>query len=429
MKKSIVFVLIGAAVAAACTKESATSAGDLVKMTFSADADPVTKTSLHTDGKSVNWTAEDKISVFADGAGTPVAFTASSVDGVNATFTGYAQTGEDFVALYPHDASATLSGTTLTTSIPAVQTAIKGGFADDLNLMVATTTKAESHFSFRNLCALIKVTIPEAAADNDLSNIKSITIRAEKAVTGTFVYNLEDGTVAASSDKTGSVTLVAESDALEAGSYYFVVSPSAADETQTMYLNVKMTDGRSCVIVSQSVKSFSLNGNTIYNLGTLSLESGNYTMIDLLDYNYISHNAGTWYEDNSGGMIAISDGVAKIGNSKRWSKLSWKYTAPVTGTYTPYIYAASKNTGGYVGIWMRTSNSEEAWVSDHKQSTVQNQGVAVSGSSWDAYSRYNTNTSFEITKGTEYDVCFVLYHTGSSSYCPNIKEIGFDVTE
>ena len=427
MNKSIVFVLIAVAVAAACTKESAPSAGKLVKMTFSADADPVTKTSLHTDGKSVNWIAEDQISVFVDGAGTPEAFTASSVDGKNATFTGYAQTGDEFVALYPHDASATLSGTTLTTSIPAVQTAIKGGFADDLNLMVATTTKAESHFSFRNLCALIKVTVPEAAADNDLSKIASITLRTEKAVTGKFTYDLEAGTVAASSDKTGSVMLKAAEDALEAGTYYFVVSPSAADETQTMYLNVKMTDGRSCVIVSQSVKKFSLNGNTIYDLGTLSLENGSYTMIDLLDYNYISHNAGTWYEDNSGGMIKISGGVATIGSSKRWSKLSWKYTAPKTGTYTPYIYAASKNSGGYVGIWMRESTSEKAWESDHSQSVVQRDGVAVSGTDWNAYSKYNTNTSLSMQKGTEYDVCFVLYHTASGSYCPNIKEIGFDV--
>ena len=104
-------------------------------------------------------------------------------------------------------------------------------------------------------------------------------------------------------------------------------------------------------------------------------------------------------------------------------------TLSLPTTPPPYIYAASKNSGGYVGIWMRESTSEEAWKSSHSQSVVQNQGVAVSGSDWNAYSKYNTNTYLLMQKGTEYDVCFVLYHSGSGSYCPNIKEIGFDVTE
>ena len=281
--KKIIYCIGAAAMllAVSCAKEQAPvtePADNLVKMTFTATTDMATKTSLHTDGKSVNWSDRDKISVFAINEGavaSHTAFAAENINGTTADFTGATDAdATDFVALYPYNSAASVTVaegvTTVKTTIPYTQKAVKGGFDPALNLMLATTTKDANHFSFKNLCSLIKVTIPE-----NLTDITAISFRTRLAMTGTFTYNVTEGTVSKSNDNYGkSLTLASEDgSALEPGTYYIVAGPNpSTDATQQIQsLSVTLSDGTVKTIIAQ--KSFTLKSNTIYNLGTVSLDN------------------------------------------------------------------------------------------------------------------------------------------------------------
>ena len=280
--KRIIYCIGAAAMllAVSCAKEHtpvAEPSDNLVQKTFTATTDMATKTSLHTDGKSVNWSTGDKISVFAINEGavaSHTAFAAENISGTTADFTGATDAdATDFVALYPYNSAASVTVadgvTKVKTTIPYIQKAVKGGFDPALNLMLATTTKDANHFSFKNLCSLIKVTIPE-----DLNNVTAISFRTRLPMTGTFTYNVTNGTVVASTDNFGKTLTMASEDgsALEPGGTYYIVAgpnPSTDAKQQIQSLSVTLSDGTVKTIIAQ--KDFTLESNTIYNLGTVSL--------------------------------------------------------------------------------------------------------------------------------------------------------------
>lgn len=431
MQKLIVYMVTVAVLASACVKEPSLSGDtDLISMTFSADTDPVTRTALHTDGKSVHWTTGDRISVFAVTSGipsVPQTFSASGLNGGSAIFTGSTSASADsFVALYPYDATATYDGTTLTTTIPTVQTAVKGSFADDLNLMVASTSKAESHFIFQNLCALIKVTIPEAAADDDLSKISSIRIRSAQNLTGTVTYNASTGEVTAS-NRTVAIE-AADNSALAVGTYYFTVCPTLADNT--IYLSIRLTDGRVCTLIADTVRKFQLEGNVIYDLGTVKLKDSGFLVMDFLDYVCFNdqHNGST--TDDSG-MITVSDGRAHIENTKRWSKVAWKYMAPVSGTYVPYVKFGTTKSGAklYVDVDKVSDVTDlPKWFDSLTQTYLSNNGTGTATAGWNAMDEYlMTPVTFE--KGTQYYVNLIFFQENAGDWVGNAHEVGFKEAE
>lgn len=296
MKK--IFYIISAAsmvLAAACAKEEAPVVNDstagLVEMTFKAETDVASKTTLHTDGKSVHWTEGDKISVFAINEGAVVSHTSfmATIDAENPTkadFTGATDAeAADFVALYPYDRNASVSftdgvATTVRTTIPYIQKAVKGGFDNELNIMLATTDKATSYFSFKNLCSLIKVTIPEEDpnddTDNDLTQITSLSLNLREPAVGAFIYDLKNGVSLKTGDNPGkTVSLVSEDGSpLEAGDYYFVINSHSAEVYNNAlqgitWFCVGLSDGNVKTIANN--KQLELSANKIYNMGTLSL--------------------------------------------------------------------------------------------------------------------------------------------------------------
>lgn len=281
--KKIIYCIGAAAMllAVSCAKEHtpvAEPSDNLVQKTFTATTDMATKTSLDIkDGKSVNWSTGDKISVFAINEGavaSHTAFAAENIEGTIADFIGATDAdATDFVALYPYNAAASVTVadgvTTIKTTIPYVQKAVKDGFDPALNLMLATTTKDANHFSFNNLCSLIKVTIPK-----DLKNVTAISFRTRLAMTGTFTYNVTHRTVAASTDYFGKTLTMASEDgsALEPGGTYYIVAgpnPSTDTKQQILSLSVTLSDGTVKTIIAP--KDFKLESNKIYNLGTVSL--------------------------------------------------------------------------------------------------------------------------------------------------------------
>lgn len=280
--KNIIYCIGAAAMllAVSCAKEQAPvtePADNLVKMTFTATTDMATKTSLHTDGKSVNWSEGDKISVFAINEGAVASHTAFAAEnikeGTTADFIGATDAdATDFVALYPYNSAAKLDVkdevTTIETKIPAVQYAVEGGFDSQLNLMLATTDKNDAHFSFKNLCSLVKFTVPDG-----MTGLTAVTLRTSEHMAGTFKYDVTNGAVVVTTDNPSKTISLMSQDgsAINPGTYYLVFGPAG----KSSYIQ-----SVSCAFNSGEIKTITKDGtsidfasNKIYNLGTINLEN------------------------------------------------------------------------------------------------------------------------------------------------------------
>ena len=129
------------------------------------------KVSLMENGTSVNWAVGDLVAV-ADGSGDIYKF-ASEGDGINAIFR-YQSEGEQecmfnksadkYLMAYPWTASVTMDmeNSTVTSSLPAVQTAVKGNFEGSYAVAVAVGNDIETPFAFKCAVSMLKVEIPEA---------------------------------------------------------------------------------------------------------------------------------------------------------------------------------------------------------------------------------------------------------------------------
>lgn len=233
MKKIYIFFVICATIlAASCTKEELGQNEDkkaevkYVPMEFVSSVE--TKTIL-SEGETVNWLDDDFIAVIDNSEMAEThcnKFTVVSGGSSTAYFKGSVpEDATEFYALYPYK-NTTVSDGVVSLSLPAIQTATLGSFADDLALMFAKAD-GSNVLNFKNVCSHIKFTLAE-----DLTNIKSITLIGNKAeiLAGpcSVKWNSGDPTVTVSidSDSETYVTLRNEDGtALTPGDYYFTVLP------------------------------------------------------------------------------------------------------------------------------------------------------------------------------------------------------------
>ena len=174
-------------------------------MTFTAtqEGDAVnTKTALYSDGKTIIWQTNDKISIF-DGNGNHT-FELKTGAGTNsATFEGTASEAETYTAIYPYQQNATLSGGNVTNvTLPATQKAIEGGFDPTAALMMAQSINTS--LQFKNVVGYVKV-----KPNFDCSKIvlRSGSASEYLAGTGTLTYNSNVPTFDFTTSKSHSITL------------------------------------------------------------------------------------------------------------------------------------------------------------------------------------------------------------------------------
>ena len=183
----IPFLVLGTSLLYSCTEEAeeiiaeedgaivneGSSIVEKVEMEFKAGNDAVSRTIL-TTGNAVEWESEDAISLFDPDSNNR--FTTSS-SGASVTFTGSAQDSQStYYALYPYDAEATISGSIITTTLPAEQTARPGSFANMLNPSVAKSG-SDKTLNFKNACAVVKFTLGSVP---DSKNIVKAMFRGNK---------------------------------------------------------------------------------------------------------------------------------------------------------------------------------------------------------------------------------------------------------
>lgn len=218
----------------------------------------VTKSAL--SGKQVLWLQGDAISIF-DGTGNNKFTTEGS--GASAVFNGAAYPSGQYYALYPYSSASTLERTGIRTMLPVIQTAMKGTFADEVNLSASVVTQKEGSFSavMKNVGSYFKFSITDSVAG--ICGV-SVSAVAGEVLGGNVIIGFDsDGNpriIAADGDS--KVSLVPESESFEVGEYFAVLLPSPLQEGLT--LNIEYVDGTSSYYRFPTLHE--LCRNTVYNV-------------------------------------------------------------------------------------------------------------------------------------------------------------------
>ena len=227
-------------------------------MTFTADM-PQTRTYL--SGLDVLWSEGDKIALWA-GAAPMQEFTATNINGSEATFEGTATPSTVYTAFYPLSAAIGKEGPSIVFNLPAEQTPVAGTFANQLAPSLARATGGSTNLVFNNLCALVKFT-----AGADMAGEGTLTLvggNATEALAGKLAYDYTDGALTATEAAT-RITLKGDFESGQA--YYFVVLPG----TLANGFSLLYEDSKSKLYRKATGKSAPLQAGHILNLGTLEL--------------------------------------------------------------------------------------------------------------------------------------------------------------
>lgn len=161
-----IFFCAATLLCAACTDKPLVDADTVppppqpARMTLRASASPLateSRTSFDEAGVLV-WRNGDAIGVFSDLDANNTRFTLDGASAAHAEgeFTGTQIEGSAFYAYYPYG-TATLTGRTLTFSLPDMQTGTPGNFTAGQNPMVAYGT--DENLYFRSVCGVVKLKI------------------------------------------------------------------------------------------------------------------------------------------------------------------------------------------------------------------------------------------------------------------------------
>lgn len=236
-----------------------------VPMTFTAGE--FTKTSLDPGNENaVLWSAGDAISIF-DGTNNNEFTLTDGASTASAKFEGEAVPDQTYYALYPYSETASLSGTTITSSLPAEQQYVGATFDTMLNPSVAVAD-GNNNLAFHNVASILQINVSGLQS----KSVREIQISADKSLTGEYTVDMSGDafSAAASGTEISGVRLLVDSADMETDpnfngsiSCYAVVLPGT-------YTNLKIS-------VIYSDNSYSEKS---YQGVTLVASDGNYVNVD-----------------------------------------------------------------------------------------------------------------------------------------------------
>ena len=161
--KSFILLALAAVAALSCSvrEDDMHVIGGTVSFKATLADAPFTKTVLQSDG-SVYWSPGDAINLFYGATGSARLDADNTEPAAQTSFTG---TLEGFVpdgssyfwAVYPYSADNSFDGSAVTLTLPAVQTAVAGTFADDLFVTMAHSQ--DYTLQFYNVCGGMKFSV------------------------------------------------------------------------------------------------------------------------------------------------------------------------------------------------------------------------------------------------------------------------------
>lgn len=330
------------------------------KTTFTASYSENVRTSLQ-DNNLVYWSPGDRIAVFCDDSGSPHEFsTALTSESPSAEFTGTIPAASRYTAFYPFSGpdgtQPGFDGNNITFSIPALQQGTPGSFTSGLNPSFAATEGTDRTLGFRNLCALVKITLE----GDGLQSVRSIALsdNAGNLITGTAGFNITDNILTAEEGNT-SVTLT--SDAFEQGRpYYFVVLPS--EQAMQQGITISFRDAEGSEVLSKSTSSaIALAPGRIINLGTIAV-----TAESTPDYEI--DQDGTY-------LVYTGKGLMEWGNQVRSG--AWRTSVKLMKdiTLTQHWTPLGTVSNSYYGTVDGNNKTIRGLVIDHESATGQREAL------------------------------------------------------
>ena len=266
--RTIIRTILASAVcmiAASCLKDASFESGKQnLSEPLTISTETQTKTSLN--GSEVHWSSDDVVAIF-DNSNTKNRFQAVSTNGNNAEFSGEVTSGTTMIyAVYPYDLANSANGSILNVTIPVEQSSKEGSFAEEHNISVAKAVKTPGvetieGITFKNVCALLKFTIPAY-----LTDVTKVTLSSNSVIAGDMVidYSEENPTCTISTEGSKSISMTG-SYAAES-TFWFVLAPGTLDG-----INVNVETSKGTYSMS-SDNQFEMTAGNYRNLGTLELK-------------------------------------------------------------------------------------------------------------------------------------------------------------
>ena len=234
----------------------------LISKSFQAG---VVETRTTLDGVTVLFAKDESISIW-DGSGNRE-YKADEA-GSRVSFSGeVSSAATEFYALSPYSSSTLFSksGTTVMakTTLPSVQEATAGSFADGANISAAQSTSDDS-FSMENVLSVAKFTL--ASANLGGHQIASIELTSTYPLAGDVVVTYGDVPSAAAGTSTVTSVMLSHADgsAFDDGTYYMTLLPNEGGQ---ITLKFTATDGYTATKTATLKSAF--EAGAIKNLGTV----------------------------------------------------------------------------------------------------------------------------------------------------------------
>ena len=257
MLKKFVFIAAIAAIAASCSKEIEKTVvnndeNDVnpASVVFTAGID--TKAAI--SGSAIVWEDTDQLTLWN---GTQTATYSTTDSGASATFTtsDSFDAAASYTAIYPADGSAVFSAGSVTTTLPAVQSATDGNFDPAAHIAVATTTTTD--LAFHNAVAYLKFSVPTGMDD-----LVSVTFAGNNSENVAGACSVNTGSYALTA--TGSTTAKLSGTFDEGHTYYLAIAPQNFSKGYTVTIE---RTSRTYDMVS--TKDVTINRNDARNIGEL----------------------------------------------------------------------------------------------------------------------------------------------------------------
>lgn len=318
-------------VLSSCIKEKMVDEGQITILKASIEQPYDTRTELSgPDGGRYKtlWVENDAIGVFDGGSAVTEFCLAGGAGTAAGEFKGVLFTG-DIVAVYPFSICESISGKTVSVSLPQEQNYKEGNIADGAYPMVAVSSNTS--LNFKNLCSVLKVSMTGSLKVNYISFLPN---DADVKVAGAATISADSSApqLQVSESGTGFVKLVCPSVALSgtATDFYIVVPARKYPGGFSLKINTDKGD------VVKSIKTdVTLSRSQLYRIAPFECkmdESGKYILFE--DKNFESYLIANFDADGDGAIsydeaLAIekievnTDNISSLAGIEYMTNLQW----------------------------------------------------------------------------------------------------------
>lgn len=376
-RNSIIAAAVCLAALASCQKQEIVESPSLAKVDveLTASSDLNSTKTVMTEYNNHWWSVSDKISLFYKVDGTSTVrhsvFTSKNlIPSATARFAGtLSLPAEDTdlktvsaIAVYPAAAEgASSDGTSVTVTVPAVQTAVEGTFMEGAYPVVAQTSDLTAALSFKAVCGGVKVSFQTPGITSFTFDGKDSKIAGTASVT----FDTDGNPVATTDESAVSViTVNAPAGGFEVGKWYYM---TALPATLAGGYTIKLSNGKSF----GSTSSIAIKRSVF---GVLDSKDAPDTYADIKGH----LKPISWWDEMKDFMLAPMDApyTENAGDKNNWAQHLSKIKYVRFTSDESYVYGyieTEDNLASYsnLNFWIDADGIQEGqgggwWFSSHK---------------------------------------------------------------